>query len=234
MKSSVQSLSCVRLFATPWIAARQASLSITNSWSPPKPMSIESIMPSNHLILCHALLLLLSIFPSIRGLFQWVGSSHWVAKILALWPDIMVHLGAFTSVLSPAFPLLSEVKLHPTIEITLLVAKDFHPARWSVCVRACVCVCVCARACVCVWRGEDMNQNEEHLMSLTINFLTVSPWWSPPDSSFIPDSTPPFLPPPLFLLAPCFVSGLSLAFPFLSTLSLTEFTHSFSSCSQPL
>ena len=64
--SSVQSLSCVRLFATPWTAARQASLSITNSWSPPKPMSIELVMPSNHLILCHPLLLLPSIFPSIR------------------------------------------------------------------------------------------------------------------------------------------------------------------------
>ena len=62
--SSVQSLSHVRLFATPWTAARQASLSITNSRSLPKPMSIESVMPSNHLILC--LLLLPSIFPSIR------------------------------------------------------------------------------------------------------------------------------------------------------------------------
>ena len=64
--SPVQSLSQVQLFATPWTAARQASLSITNSWSPPKPMSIESVMPSNHLILCHPLLLLPSIFPSIR------------------------------------------------------------------------------------------------------------------------------------------------------------------------
>ena len=64
--SSVQSLSHVRLLVTPWIAARQASLSITNSWSLPKPMSIESIMPSSHLILCHSLLLLLPIPPSIR------------------------------------------------------------------------------------------------------------------------------------------------------------------------
>ena len=64
--SSVQSLSRVRLSATPWTAARQASLSITNSRSPPKPMSIESVMPSNHLILCYPLLLLPSIFPSIR------------------------------------------------------------------------------------------------------------------------------------------------------------------------
>ena len=52
--------------ATPWTAARQASLSITNSWSPPKPMSTESVMPSNHLILCGPLLFLPSIFPSIR------------------------------------------------------------------------------------------------------------------------------------------------------------------------
>ena len=64
--SSVQSLSCVRLFATPWIAARQASLSITDSRSSPKLMSIESVMPSNHLILRVPLLLPPSIFPSIR------------------------------------------------------------------------------------------------------------------------------------------------------------------------
>ena len=65
MVSSVQSLSHVRLFATPWTAAHHASLSITNSWSLLKLMSIESVMPSNHLILCHPLLLP-SIFPSIR------------------------------------------------------------------------------------------------------------------------------------------------------------------------
>jgi len=64
--SSVQLLSHVRLFATPCTAACQASLSVTNSQSPPKPVSIESVMPSNRLILCHPLLLLPSIFPSIR------------------------------------------------------------------------------------------------------------------------------------------------------------------------
>ena len=64
--SSVQSLSRVRLFEISWTTARQASLSITNSRSPPKPMSIESVMPSNNLILCHSLLLLPPIFPSIR------------------------------------------------------------------------------------------------------------------------------------------------------------------------
>ena len=64
--SSVQSLSRVQLFATPWIAACQVSLSITNSWSLLKLMSIESMMPSNLLILCHPLLLLPSIFPNNR------------------------------------------------------------------------------------------------------------------------------------------------------------------------
>ena len=64
--SSVQSLSHVQLFATPWTEAHQASLSITYSWSLLKLMFIESVMPSNHLILCRLLLLLPSIFPSIR------------------------------------------------------------------------------------------------------------------------------------------------------------------------
>ena len=68
--SSVQLHSRVRLFATPWTAAHQASLSITNSRSLLKLMSIESVMPSNHLILCHPLLFLPSIFPSIRVFFN--------------------------------------------------------------------------------------------------------------------------------------------------------------------
>ena len=79
----VQSLSRVQLFVIPWTAARQASLSITNSWSPPKPMSIELVMPSNRLILCCPLLLLPSIFPSIRVFFK-VSSLHQVAKVLEL------------------------------------------------------------------------------------------------------------------------------------------------------
>ena len=76
--SSVQSLSHVRLFATPWTAARQASLSITNSLSVLKLMSIESVMPSNHLNLCHPLLLP-SILPSI-----WIFSNESVLRIR--WP----------------------------------------------------------------------------------------------------------------------------------------------------
>ena len=77
--SSVQSFSCALLFVTPWTAALQASLSNTNSWSLLKLMSIESVMPSNHLILCRPLLLLPSIFSSVR-----VFSSQSVLRIR--WP----------------------------------------------------------------------------------------------------------------------------------------------------
>ena len=82
--SSVPSLSRVWLFANPWTAARQASLSVTNSQSLLKLMSIELVMPSNHLILCCLLLLLPSIFPSIRVFFQSVSFSHQVAKVCPL------------------------------------------------------------------------------------------------------------------------------------------------------
>ena len=83
-KIVVQLLSSVRLFATPRTAAHQASLFFTIFWSLLKLMSIESVMPSNHLILCCPLLLLPSIFPGIIGKVQWVGSSCQVAKLLGL------------------------------------------------------------------------------------------------------------------------------------------------------
>ena len=91
--SSVQfsSLSHVRLFATPWTAAYQASLSITNSWSLLKIVSIKSVMPSNHLILCHPLLLLPSVFTSIR-----VSSTESVLHIR--WPKFW----SFSFSLSPS------------------------------------------------------------------------------------------------------------------------------------
>ena len=79
--SSVQSLSCVQLFVTPWTAAHQASLSITNSQSLPKLMYIELVIPSNRLILCHPLLLLPSIFPSIL-VFSNESTLYQVAKVL--------------------------------------------------------------------------------------------------------------------------------------------------------
>ena len=80
--SSFQSLSCVWLFVTPWTAAFQASLTITNSYILFKLMSIALVKPSNQLTLCCPLLLMPSIFPSIRVFSNWVGSSHQVAKVL--------------------------------------------------------------------------------------------------------------------------------------------------------
>ena len=80
--SSVQSLSRVQLFSTPWTAACQASLSITNSWSLLKLMSIKLVMPSNHFILCRPLLLLPSIFPSIRVFSNELVLHIKVAKVL--------------------------------------------------------------------------------------------------------------------------------------------------------
>ena len=71
------------LFETPWTSAHQSSLSITNSQNLPKLMSIESVMPSNHLILCHPLFSRLQSFPASES-FPWIGSSHQVAKALAI------------------------------------------------------------------------------------------------------------------------------------------------------
>ena len=89
--SSVQSLSRVRLFATPWIAARQASLSITNSWSSLRLTSIESVMPSSHLILCHPLLPCPQSLPASESfpmsqLFAWDGRSTRVSALASFIP----------------------------------------------------------------------------------------------------------------------------------------------------
>ena len=102
--SSVQLLSCVQLFATPWTAAHQASLSITNSQSLLKLTSIVSVMPSNDLILCHPLLLLPSIFPGIRvfsnGFFTSGGQSIGVSS-LALFRTDFLYDGQVGSPCSP-------------------------------------------------------------------------------------------------------------------------------------
>ena len=89
--SSVQSLSRLRLFVTPWIAVCQASLSITNSWSSLKLMSIESVMPSSHLILCCPLLLLPQSLPASESfpmsqLFTWDGQSTGVSALASFLP----------------------------------------------------------------------------------------------------------------------------------------------------
>ena len=112
---AVQSLSCVQLFETSWTAAPQASLSVTIFWTLIKLMSIESMMPSNHLILCHTLLLLPSIFPRIRvfsneSVFfksdgQSVGGSALANEYLGLisfktdWFDLLIVQGALKSLL---------------------------------------------------------------------------------------------------------------------------------------
>ena len=80
--ASVQSHNSVQLFVTPWTAACQASLSITNSWSLLKLMSIKLVMPSNHLLICHPLFLPPSIFPSIRVFSSESVLRHQVAKVL--------------------------------------------------------------------------------------------------------------------------------------------------------
>ena len=99
---SVQLLSHVWLFENLWTAACQASLSMTNSQSPPKPMSIESVMPSNHLILCHPLLLLPSIFPSIRVFSnESTAYTYWEFAVMdRLWSvclDIFIHTFLITT-----------------------------------------------------------------------------------------------------------------------------------------
>ena len=116
--SSVQPLSRIWLFVTPWTTAHQASLSITKSRSSPKPMSIESVMPSNHLILCHPLLLLPSIFSSIKVFsnesalcIRWpkywsfsfnISPSNEYSELISLridWVDLLVVQGTLKSLL---------------------------------------------------------------------------------------------------------------------------------------
>ena len=127
--SSVQSLSRVRLFAAPGTTACQASLSFTNYQSLPKLMSIELVMPSNHLILCYPVLLLPSIFPRIT-IFSKVSSSHQVAKVLEFsfninpsnehsglisfrvdWLDLLAVQGTLESSPTPQFKSINSLAL---------------------------------------------------------------------------------------------------------------------------
>ena len=121
--SSVQSLSHVRLFATPWTAAHQASLSITNSWSLLKLMSIKLMMPSNHLILCHPLLLLPSIFPSIR-----VFSSE--SGFYIMWPKDW----SFSFSVNPSneYSVLISKGLSRVFSNTTVQKHQFNAAQFSI------------------------------------------------------------------------------------------------------
>ena len=110
IKSSVQLLSHVQLFATPWTAAHQASLSITNSQSLLKHMPIESVMPSNHLILCRPLLLPPSIFPSSKASVLWCSAFFIVQLSLPyMTTGKTIALTRQTKVMSLLFNMLSSV-----------------------------------------------------------------------------------------------------------------------------
>ena len=133
--SSVQSLSRVRPFATPWIAARQASLSITNSRSSPRFTSIELVMPSSHLILCCPLLLLPPIPPSIR-----VFSNE--STLCMRWPKYWSF--SFSVIPSKEIPglitfkmdwldHLAVITLTKTHEITSLIAHEYLATFWNIC-----------------------------------------------------------------------------------------------------
>ena len=142
--SSVQSLSRVQPFATPWTAAHQASLSITNSRSPPKPMSIELLMSSNYLILCCPLLLLPSIFPSIRvfsnesALHIWwpkywsfsfnISPSHERSGLISFrmdWLDLLAVQGTLKSLLQHHSSKASILRLSFLYSPTLTSIHDY-------------------------------------------------------------------------------------------------------------
>ena len=122
--SSVQSLSRVRLFVTPWITARQASLSITNSRSSPRLMSIESVMPSSHLILCCPLLLLPPIPPSIR-VFSNESTLH------MRWPTYWSF--SFSIIPSKEHPgLISDAYFYSFMYAIKLQKNFYCPSLWKI------------------------------------------------------------------------------------------------------
>ena len=150
--SSVQSLSCVRLFATPWTAACQTSLSITNSRSLLKLISIESVMPPSGLILCHPLLLLPSIFPSIRVFsnesalhIRWpknwslsfsISPSNEYSGLISFrmhWLDLLAVQGTLESSPTPQFKSISSLLLSlpsgPTLTSYMATGKTIALTR---------------------------------------------------------------------------------------------------------
>ena len=142
MFSSVQSLSRVRLFATPWIPARQASLSITNSQSSPKLMCIKSVIPYSHLILCHPLLLPPLIFPSIRVFsnesvlcLRWpkywsfsISPSNEYSGLISFWTDwwdLLAVQGTLESSPIPQFRSINSLVLSFLYGSTLISIHDY-------------------------------------------------------------------------------------------------------------
>ena len=140
---SVQSLSCIRFFATPWTMAHQASLSITNSQSSPKLMCIELVMPSSHLILCRLLLLLPQSLPEsgsflMSQLFTWGGQNIGVsasASVLPMNTQEWSPLGctAWISLQSKGLSRLfsnTTVEKHPFLWAQLSSQSKFHVHTW--------------------------------------------------------------------------------------------------------
>ena len=142
--SSIQLLSCVLLFATPWTAARQTSLCITNSWSLMKLTSIVSVIPSNHLILRHALLLLPSIFPIIKVLYnesilhiRWpkywsfsftISPSNEYSGLISLridWFDLLAGQGTLKSSPTSLFKSINSLKFSFLYSPTLTSIHDY-------------------------------------------------------------------------------------------------------------
>ena len=125
--SSVQSLSRVRLFVTPWTTARQASLSFTISQSLLKFISIELVMPSNHLIPCQPLLLPPSIFPSI-SLFHWVNSSHSGGQRIGVSASASVLLNEYSGLISFSMDWLDLLAVQGTLKSLL----QYHSSKASI------------------------------------------------------------------------------------------------------
>ena len=167
MFSSVQSLSHVWLFATPWTAACQASLSITNSWSPPKPMSIESVMPSKHLILCHPLLLRPQSFPASKsfpmsqlfascgqrtGVFSFnISPSNEHPGLISLrvdWLDLLVVQGTLKSLLQhhsskTSILLCSAFFIVQLSHLYMTTGKTIALTRWTFFGKVMLCFLIC-------------------------------------------------------------------------------------------
>ena len=163
----VQSLSHVQLFATPWTAVHQAPLSFTISWSLPKLMSIESVMPSNHLILCRPLLLLPSIFPIIRVFsnesvlcIRWpkywsfslsTSPSNEYSGLISFridWFDLLAILGTLKSLLqnhSSKASILRRSVLF-TVQLShpyMTIGKTIALTRWTLLAKSCLCFLIC-------------------------------------------------------------------------------------------
>ena len=167
--SSVQSLSRVWLFATPWTAARQASLSITNSRSLPRLMSIESVMPSNHLILCRPLLLLPSIFPSIR-----VFSNESVIHLR--WPKYW----RFSFIISPSneYPGLISFRMHwldlLAVQGTFKSLLHHHSSKASILWCSAFFIVQLSHPYVTTWKTRALTRQTfvGKVMSLLLNMLS--------------------------------------------------------------